>query len=53
MNSSRKHTVNHQKPRNIFEKVLHAKRVLNECIRNGGNLTEVAKKHDIKLATPV
>lgn len=37
----------------FFRKVMDDKRAIHQCIRTGGNLNKLAKKRDIKFATPI
>lgn len=41
------------KPKSMFDKMLENKMALNECIRKGGDINQLAKELNVKLATPV
>ncbi|MDE5612205.1 MAG: hypothetical protein K2I90_09355 [Odoribacter sp.] len=38
---------------NIFQKIMEDKRAIWECIQTNGDLKQLAKKRDIKFATPI
>ena len=38
---------------NVFQKILNDQKVINKCIKQNGNIKEVAKKHNIKIAAPI
>ncbi|MDE7073672.1 MAG: hypothetical protein K2O69_01245 [Odoribacter sp.] len=38
---------------NIFQKIMEDKRAIRECIQTNGDLKKLAKKRDIKFATPI
>ena len=42
-----------KKARSFFTKVLEDKRAINECIRKGGDLKQIANERGIKFATPI
>ena len=37
----------------IFQKIMEDKRAIRECIQANGDLRRLAKKRDIKFATPI
>ena len=39
--------------KSVFLKLIEDKKAISECIRNGGNIIEVAKERGIQLATPI
>ena len=39
--------------KSVFLKLIEDKKAISECIRNGGDILEVAKERGIQLATPV
>ena len=39
--------------KSFFQKLLEDKRAIRECIQKNGDLKKLAKKRDIKFATPV
>ena len=41
------------KVKSVFLKLIEDKKAISECIRNGGDILEVAKDRGIQLATPV
>lgn len=41
------------KPKSMFDKMLENQTSLNECIRKGGNVHQLAKELNVKLATPI
>lgn len=38
---------------NIFQQMLDDKRAIRDCIRNNGNLEQLAHDRNIRFATPV
>ena len=42
-----------EKARNFFKKAVEDKRAINECIRKGGDLKQIAFERGIKFATPI
>ena len=41
------------KVKSVVLKLIEDKKAISECIRNGGDILEVAKDRGIQLATPV
>lgn len=41
------------KVKSVFLKLIEDKKAISECIRNGGDILEVARDRGIQLATPV
>ena len=38
---------------NILEKMMEDKKAIHKCIREGGDLKKLAKKRNVKFATPL
>jgi len=41
------------KPKNLLVKILEDKKAIQECIRNKGDLNQLAKDREIKFSTPI
>ncbi len=41
------------KPVSVFQKILEDKRIIRECIKNGGDIKKIAQQRGIKFATPL
>lgn len=38
---------------NLLEKMMEDKKAIQKCIREGGDLKKIAKKRNVKFATPL
>ena len=44
---------NTRQNKNVFQKMLDDKRCINKCIRDNGDLKQLADKHGFEFATPI
>lgn len=42
-----------KKKLNLLEKMMEDKKAIQKCIREGGDLKKIAKKRNVKFATPL